>query len=60
MAARRHGIRLQGIPKGTAHSSIRPDGRPFKAIAIETPPQAPEFQSRHCEEQRDEAIHLAT
>ena len=30
------------IPKGTAHGSTKPDGRPFKAIAIKTPPQAPD------------------
>jgi mannose-6-phosphate isomerase-like protein (cupin superfamily) len=29
------------IPKGTAHGGTKPDGRPFKAIAIKTPPQAP-------------------
>jgi len=31
------------IPKGTAHAGTRPDGngRPFKAIAIKTPPQGP-------------------
>lgn len=28
------------IPKGTAHAGTKPDGRPFKAIAIKTPPQA--------------------
>ena len=28
------------IPKGTAHGGTKPDGRPFKAIAIKTPPQA--------------------
>jgi mannose-6-phosphate isomerase-like protein (cupin superfamily) len=27
------------IPKGTAHAGTKPDGRPFKAIAIKTPPQ---------------------
>ena len=30
------------IPKGTAHGGTKPDGRPFKAIAIKTPPQAPD------------------
>ena len=25
------------IPKGTAHAGTKPDGRPFKAIAIKTP-----------------------
>jgi mannose-6-phosphate isomerase-like protein (cupin superfamily) len=31
------------IPKGTTHAGTKPDGngRPFKAIAIKTPPQAP-------------------
>ena len=29
------------IPKGTAHGGTKPDGRTFKAIAIKTPPQAP-------------------
>jgi mannose-6-phosphate isomerase-like protein (cupin superfamily) len=29
------------IPKGTQHGGTKPDGRPFKAIAIKTPPQAP-------------------
>jgi mannose-6-phosphate isomerase-like protein (cupin superfamily) len=31
------------IPKGTAHAGTKPDGngRPFKAIAIKTPPQSP-------------------
>jgi mannose-6-phosphate isomerase-like protein (cupin superfamily) len=29
------------IPKGTAHAGTKPDGRPFKAIAIKTPPQPP-------------------
>jgi mannose-6-phosphate isomerase-like protein (cupin superfamily) len=29
------------IPKGTAHGGTKPDGRPFKAIAIKTPPQPP-------------------
>ena len=33
------------IPKGTAHGSTKPDGRPFKAIAIKTPPQAPDDTS---------------
>ncbi|MBC7578716.1 MAG: cupin domain-containing protein [Tardiphaga sp.] len=28
------------IPKGTAHAGTKPDGRPFKSIAIKTPPQA--------------------
>ncbi|MDB5621088.1 cupin domain-containing protein [Tardiphaga sp.] len=28
------------IPKGTPHGGSKPDGRPFKAIAIKTPPQA--------------------
>ena len=28
------------IPKGTAHGGTKPNGRPFKAIAIKTPPQA--------------------
>jgi mannose-6-phosphate isomerase-like protein (cupin superfamily) len=28
------------IPKGTPHAGTKPDGRPFKAIAIKTPPQA--------------------
>ena len=27
------------IPKGTPHGGTKPDGRPFKAIAIKTPPQ---------------------
>ena len=27
------------IPKGTPHAGTKPDGRPFKAIAIKTPPQ---------------------
>ena len=27
------------IPKGTAHAGTKPDGRPFKSIAIKTPPQ---------------------
>ena len=30
------------IPKGTAHGGTKPDGRPLKAIAIKTPPQAPD------------------
>jgi mannose-6-phosphate isomerase-like protein (cupin superfamily) len=30
------------IPKGTAHGGTKPDGRPFKALAIKTPPQAPD------------------
>jgi mannose-6-phosphate isomerase-like protein (cupin superfamily) len=30
------------IPKGTPHGGIKPDGRPFKTIAIKTPPQAPD------------------
>jgi mannose-6-phosphate isomerase-like protein (cupin superfamily) len=30
------------IPKGTAHAGTKPDGRTFKAIAIKTPPQAPD------------------
>jgi mannose-6-phosphate isomerase-like protein (cupin superfamily) len=29
------------IPKGTPHAGTKPDGRPFKAIAIKTPPQSP-------------------
>jgi mannose-6-phosphate isomerase-like protein (cupin superfamily) len=29
------------IPKGTPHAGTKPDGRPFKAIAIKTPPQGP-------------------
>ena len=29
------------IPKGTQHGGTKPDGRPFKAIAIKTPPRAP-------------------
>ncbi len=28
------------IPKGTPHGSTKPDGRPFKTIALKTPPQA--------------------
>jgi mannose-6-phosphate isomerase-like protein (cupin superfamily) len=30
------------IPKGTPHAGTKPDGRPFKSIAIKTPPQAPD------------------
>jgi len=30
------------IPKGTAHGGTKTDGAPFKAIAIKTPPQAPD------------------
>ena len=30
------------IPKGTAHGGTKTEGAPFKAIAIKTPPQAPE------------------
>lgn len=30
------------IPKGTAHGGTKPDGRTIKAIAIKTPPQAPD------------------
>jgi mannose-6-phosphate isomerase-like protein (cupin superfamily) len=30
------------IPKGTPHAGTRPDGRPFRSIAIKTPPQAPD------------------
>jgi mannose-6-phosphate isomerase-like protein (cupin superfamily) len=30
------------IPKGTAHAGAKPDGRPFRTIAIKTPPQAPD------------------
>jgi mannose-6-phosphate isomerase-like protein (cupin superfamily) len=30
------------IPKGTPHGGTKPNGRPFKAIAIKTPPQAPD------------------
>jgi mannose-6-phosphate isomerase-like protein (cupin superfamily) len=30
------------IPKGTAHGGTKPDGRTFKALAIKTPPQAPD------------------
>jgi mannose-6-phosphate isomerase-like protein (cupin superfamily) len=29
------------IPKGTPHAGTKPDGRTIKAIAIKTPPQAP-------------------
>jgi mannose-6-phosphate isomerase-like protein (cupin superfamily) len=29
------------IPKGTQHAGTKTDGRPFKAIAIKTPPQGP-------------------
>jgi len=29
------------ISKGTPHAGTKPDGRPFKAIAIKTPPQGP-------------------
>ena len=29
------------IPKGTPHGGTKPDGRTIKAIAIKTPPQAP-------------------
>ena len=29
-------------PKGTAHGGTKPDGRTIKAIAIKTPPQAPD------------------
>jgi len=29
------------IPKGTPHGGTKPDGRTFKAIAIKSPPQAP-------------------
>ena len=28
------------IPKGTPHGGTKPEGRPFKTIAIKTPPQA--------------------
>jgi len=31
------------IPKGTPHGGTKPDGRPFKTIAIKTPPQAPDY-----------------
>jgi mannose-6-phosphate isomerase-like protein (cupin superfamily) len=30
------------IPKGTAHGGTKPDSGAFKAIAIKTPPQAPD------------------
>ncbi len=30
------------IPHGTPHGGTKPDGRPFKAIAIKTPPQTPD------------------
>jgi mannose-6-phosphate isomerase-like protein (cupin superfamily) len=30
------------IPKGTAHAGTKPDSGVFKAIAIKTPPQAPD------------------
>ena len=30
------------IPHGTPHGGTKPDGRTFKAIAIKTPPQAPD------------------
>ena len=30
------------IPKGTAHGGTKPHGRDIKAIAIKTPPQAPD------------------
>jgi mannose-6-phosphate isomerase-like protein (cupin superfamily) len=30
------------IPHGTVHGGTKPDGRPFKAISIKTPPQAPD------------------
>jgi mannose-6-phosphate isomerase-like protein (cupin superfamily) len=30
------------IPKGTPHGGTKPDGRPFKTIALKTPPQAPD------------------
>ena len=30
------------IPKGTVHGGTKTDGAPFKAIAIKTPPQAPD------------------
>ena len=30
------------IPKGTPHAGTKPDGRTIKAIAIKTPPQAPD------------------
>ena len=30
------------IPKGTPHAGTKPNGRTIKAIAIKTPPQAPD------------------
>ena len=30
------------IPRGTPHAGTKPDGRPFRSIAIKTPPQAPD------------------
>jgi mannose-6-phosphate isomerase-like protein (cupin superfamily) len=30
------------VPHGTAHGGTKPDGRPFKALAIKTPPQTPD------------------
>ena len=30
------------VPKGTHHGGTKTDGAPFKAIAIKTPPQAPD------------------
>jgi mannose-6-phosphate isomerase-like protein (cupin superfamily) len=30
------------IPKGTPHGGTKPDGKPLRAIAIKTPPQAPD------------------
>jgi mannose-6-phosphate isomerase-like protein (cupin superfamily) len=30
------------IPKGTPHGGTKPDGKTIKAIAIKTPPQAPD------------------
>ncbi|WP_441241104.1 cupin domain-containing protein [Tardiphaga sp. 768_D3_N2_1] len=30
------------IPKGTPHGGTKPDGKAFRAIAIKTPPQAPD------------------
>ena len=30
------------IPKGTPHGGTKPDGRTFKALAIKSPPQAPD------------------
>ena len=30
------------IPKGTPHGGTKPDGRTLKALAIKTPPQAPD------------------